>query len=496
LSDKHAILAIDQGTTSSRAIVFSLKGEVVALAQREFAQIYPHPGWVEHDPEEIWESTCAVMAEALDAAREGGWQVLTAGITNQRETSIIWDRQTGLPIYNAIVWQDRRTAALCADLVAGGYEPIVTARTGLLLDPYFSASKISWILDEVPGARARAEAGELAFGTVESFLLWRLSGGVHLSDATNASRTNLYDIHQGCWDEQLLELFQVPAALLPQVCPNAGKFALIIDGLPGGGLPITGMAGDQQAAAIGQACYRPGTMKITFGTGAFMLANTGDTVVRSQHRLLSTIAWEIEGVRSYALEGSILSAGSTLQWLRDGPGMLDEALESEQLARAISDTGGVYLVPAFAGLGAPWWDADARGALIGLTRGTGKAEIARAALEAVAYQCADLMAAMKADGIAPKALKVDGGMSANGWLMQFLADVLDKPVGRPKITETTAFGVAILAGIGAGVFESLMDVDDLWEEDTGFTPHMDAQSRAVLLEGWAEALSRVRSKPS
>jgi glycerol kinase len=495
LSDKHAILAIDQGTTSSRAIVFSLKGEVVAQAQREFAQLYPHPGWVEHDPEEIWESTCAVMDEALDAAREAGWEVLTAGITNQRETTLVWDIQTGLPIYNAIVWQDRRTADVCADLAAQGHEQMVTARTGLLLDPYFSASKIAWILDEVPGARARAEAGELAFGTVESFLLWRLSGGVHLSDATNASRTSLYDIHQGYWDVELLELFQVPAALMPQVCPNAGKFALIIDGLPGGGLPITGLAGDQQAAAIGQACYRPGTMKITFGTGAFMLANTGDVAIHSKHRLLTTIAWELEGVRAYALEGSILSAGSTLQWLRDGPGMLENAHESEALAKSISDTGGVYLVPAFAGLGAPWWDAQARGALLGLSRGTGKAQIARAALEAVAYQCADLMKAMQADGIAAKTLKVDGGMSANSWLMQFLADVLDRPVLRPNITETTAFGVAVLAGIGAGIYESLTSVDKLWQENASFEPEMDAQSRTALLAGWDEALNRVRSKP-
>ncbi|PHS27741.1 MAG: glycerol kinase [Robiginitomaculum sp.] len=494
MSDKRAILAIDQGTTSSRAIVFSLEGEIVAQAQREFAQIYPQPGWVEHDPEEIWDSTCAVIAEALDEARESGWQVLTAGITNQRETTIIWDRVTGMPIYNAIVWQDRRTAARCAELAAEGHEEMVSKRTGLLLDPYFSASKISWILDEIPGARARAEAGELAFGTVESFLLWRLSGGVHLSDATNASRTSLYDIHTGKWDEELLALFEVPAALLPTVCPNAGKFALIAQGLPGGGLPITGMAGDQQAAAIGQACYRPGEMKITFGTGAFMLANTGDKAVQSKHRLLTTIAWEIEGVRSYAMEGSILSAGSTLQWLRDGLGIIEHAGDSEEMASSITDTGGVYMVPAFAGLGAPWWDAEARGALVGLTRGTGPEQIARAGLEAVAYQCADLLDAMKADGIVPKRLKVDGGMTKNAWLMQFLADMVALPVLRPKITETTAFGVAMLAGIGAGIFESLIDVDARWHEDASFTPAIDATARQAKLAGWNEALGRVKTR--
>ncbi len=494
MSDKKAILAIDQGTTSSRAIVFSLAGDVITVAQREFAQIYPKPGWVEHDPEEIWDSTCAVITEALDAAREEGWQVVTSGITNQRETTIIWDRVTGLPIYNAIVWQDRRTADYCAGLAADGYEALINARTGLLLDPYFSASKIGWILDEIPGARARAEAGELAFGTVESFLLWRLSGGVHLSDATNASRTSLYDIHRGSWDEELLALFEVPAALLPAVCPNAGKFALIAQGQPGAGLPITGMAGDQQAAAIGQACYRPGAMKVTFGTGAFMLANTGGEVVQSDHRLLSTIAWEIEGVRSYALEGSILCAGSTLQWLRDGLGVLDSAAMSEEMATSVDDTGGVYLVPAFAGLGAPWWDAEARGALTGLTRGTSAAQIVRAGLEAVAYQCDDLMDAMKADGIAPKTLKVDGGMTANTWLMQFLADILDVPVSKPKITETTAFGVAMLAGIGAGLFESLLSIDDIWREDASFTAQMDGAHRQALLKGWSTALGRVRTK--
>jgi glycerol kinase len=419
--------------------------------------------------------------------------VACAGITNQRETTIVWDRVTGMPIYNAIVWQDRRTAAVCADLAAQGHEEMISTRTGLVLDPYFSASKISWILDEIPGARARAEAGELAFGTVESFLLWRLSGGVHLSDATNASRTSLYDIHTGAWDEELLELFGVPAALLPAVCPNAGKFALISQGLPGGGLPITGMAGDQQAAAIGQACYRPGEMKITFGTGAFMLANTGEKAVRSHHRLLSTIAWEIEGVRSYAVEGSILSAGSTMQWLRDGLGVFEEASESEAMAKSVPDTGGVYLVPAFAGLGAPWWDAEARGAVLGLSRGTERAHIVRAGLEAVAYQCSDLLSALKADGISPATLKVDGGMTQNSWLMQFLADITDKSALRPKITETTAFGVAMLAGIGAGIFESLIDIDQRWCEDARFAPTMDEGDREDLLNGWAEALGRVRT---
>ncbi len=494
MSDKTAILAIDQGTTSSRAIVFSRTGEIIALAQQEIPQIYPQPGWVEHDPEEIWNSTCTVIGEALDDAHEKGWNVLCAGITNQRETSIVWDRASGQAIHNAIVWQDRRTAAICADLFVQGYEELVNSKTGLVLDPYFSASKIAWILDEVPGARGQAEAGELAFGTVESFLLWRLSGGeMHLSDATNASRTSLYDIHQGRWDEGLLDLFQVPEALLPSVCPNAGKFTRIAPGLPGAGLLISGMAGDQQAAAIGQACFAPGDSKCTFGTGAFMLVNTGNKAVRSEHRLLSTIAWELEGVRSYALEGSILSAGSTMQWLRDGLGVMDDASMSEAMARSVEDNGGVYLVPAFAGLGAPWWDAEARGALVGLTRGSGAAEIVRAGLEAVAYQCADLMDAMKADGIVPKTLNVDGGMTNNNWLMQFLADIIDLPVARPKITETTAFGAAVLAGIGVGLYESLADVKTLWQEDATFTPAMDEALREDMLNGWQEALGRVRS---
>ncbi len=494
MSEKTAILAIDQGTTSSRAIVFSLTGEIVALAQREITQIYPKPGWVEHDPEEIWDSVCAVISEALGAAREDGWNVVAAGITNQRETSIVWERSSGLAIHNAIVWQDRRTANVCAALAADGHEEMISARTGLVLDPYFSASKVSWILDEVPGARGQAEAGELAFGTVESFLLFRLSGGaVHYSDATNASRTSLFDIHRGSWDEELLALFRVPAAVLPSVCPNAGKFALIAPDLPGAGLPITGMAGDQQAAAIGQACFAPGQMKCTFGTGAFLLANTGNKAVRSQHRLLTTIAWQLEGVRSFALEGSILSAGSTIQWLRDGLGLVSDAAESEAMAKGLEDNGGVYMVPAFAGLGAPWWDAEARGAIVGLTRGCGAAHITRAGLEAVAYQCHDLMRAMAADGVAPKLFKVDGGMSGNAWLMQFLADIVAVPVARPQITETTAFGVAVLAGIGAGHYSSLADVAELWREDAKFSPAMAEGLREDLLEGWREALERVRS---
>ncbi len=490
-----AILAIDQGTTSSRAIVFSLDGKVVALAQREFAQIYPRPGWVEHDPEEIWQSTRAVMDEALTLARAEGWQVLCAGITNQRETTILWDRATGQPIHNAIVWQDRRTANDCARLVEAGHEAMVQARTGLVLDPYFSATKIAWILDHVPGARGRAEEGELAFGTVESFLLWRLSGGtVHLSDATNASRTALFNIHTGQWDEDLLALFNVPAALLPAVCANAGLFGHIAPGLPGAGLPVTGMAGDQQAAAIGQAAYAPGASKCTFGTGAFLLANTGQKAVRSKHRLLSTIAWQLEGVHAYALEGSILSAGSTIQWLRDGLGLIGDARESEALARSVDDTGGVYLVPAFAGLGAPWWDADARGAILGLTRGSTSAQIVRAGLESVAYSCADLLGAMAADGVDLATMKVDGGMSCNDWLMHFLAGIINMPVERPAITETTAFGAAALAGIGARLYDGLGDIARIWKREAHFAPDMDEAVRTALLDGWRSALARVRTR--
>ena len=492
---KTAIVAIDQGTTSSRAIVFSLAGDVVALAQEEFAQIYPHPGWVEHDPQEIWQSTKAVLEEALRIARADGWQVLTTGIANQRETSIVWDRATGQPIHNAIVWQDRRTADVCAKLIAAGHEPMVQERTGLVLDPYFSATKIAWILDAVPGARARAEAGELAFGTVECFLLWRLTGArAHLSDATNASRTSLFNIHTGQWDEELLALFDVPAAVLPDVCANAGLFGHVEQTLPGAGLPITGMAGDQQAAAIGQAAFAPGSSKCTFGTGAFLLANTGQHVVRSKHRLLSTIAWQLEGVRSYALEGSILSAGATIQWLRDGLGLIRHARDSEALAASLDNTGGVYLVPAFAGLGAPWWDAGARGAILGLTRGSTRAQIVRAGLESVAYSCADLLGAMTADGVRLAAMKVDGGMSANNWLMQFLADIIDRPVERPAIKETTAFGAAALAGIGAGLYESLVDIGKIWRKDAQFAPAMDAAARKALLSGWGDALARVRTR--
>ena len=486
-----AVLAIDQGTTSTRAIVFDVDGRVLAKAQRELSQHFPADGWVEHDPEEIWTAALDVARRAL-AATEA--RVADIGITNQRETTILWDRATGSPIHNAIVWQDRRTAPLCRRLIDSGHEALVTARTGLLLDPYFSASKIAWLLDTVPGARERAERGELAFGTVDCFLLWRFTGGtVHATDATNAARTLLYDIHAQRWDPDLLDLFAVPAALLPAVKDNAADFGTTAPGLLPTRLPIGGMAGDQQAATVGQACFAPGMVKSTYGTGCFMLLNTGAAPVASRHRLLTTLAWRLEGRPTYALEGSIFVAGAAVQWLRDGLRLIESAGETEALAAGLGSTGGVYLVPAFTGLGAPWWDPDARGAILGLTRATGIAEIVRAALEAVCYQTADLLAAMEADSGAPiGALRVDGGMAANSWLMRFLADLLGVPVERPLVTETTALGAAFLAGLQVGLFDSLDTLAANWSPDARFDPTLAPERRAALMAGWRRALDRVR----
>ena len=487
------ILAIDQGTTSSRAMIFDDKGHCIALAQKEFTQIYPQDGWVEHDPEEIWQSVLEVCRQALQKAGEEGVEVAGIGITNQRETTLVWDRQTGKPLYNAIVWQDRRTADSCTELKATGKEEHVAACTGLLLDPYFSATKLAWILDHVVGAKAKAEKGELAFGTVDSFLLWRLTGGkVHATDATNASRTMLFNIHTQEWDSSLLEMFHIPEGLLPAVKDCIADFGTTDAKLFGRAIPIGGIAGDQQAAAIGQACFEPGMIKSTYGTGCFVLMNTGEKALRSRNRLLTTVAYRVKGQTSYAIEGSIFAAGAAVQWIRDGLKLIDSAGEVEGLAQGLNSNCGVYLVPAFTGLGAPHWDPQARGAIFGLTRNTGIAAIVRATLESVGYQTYDLMEAMKRDSkTGSKALRVDGGMAANNWFLQFLADLLDVPVERPRVTETTALGAAFLAGVQLGIFDSLADIGNHWQRDALFTPKLSAAKRHDLLSGWEKAVSRV-----
>ena len=491
---KEALLAIDQGTTSSRAIVFAPDGSVIASAQQEFAQIYPQPGWVEHDAEVIWATVTTTIRQAAAKAAKAGWVIRAAGVTNQRETAIVWDRKTGRPIHNAIVWQDRRTAGRCRDLRGGGNEGAIREKTGLVLDPYFSATKFAWILDAVDGARDRAARGELAFGTVDSFLIWRLTGGaVHATDATNASRTSLYDLKAARWDDDLLGLFDVPATGLPEVRDSAAGYGAVLDDILPGGVPICGVAGAQQAAAIGQACFHPGEAKSTYGTGAFLLLNTGDRMAASNNRLLSTVAYRLNGKSTFALEGSVLSAGATVQWLRDGLGLIGKASEIEALAASADPESGVYFVPAFTGLGAPWWDADARGAILGLTRGAGRAEIAMAALDSTAHQTGDLLDAMARDGVETKRLKVDGGMAANDRLLQRLADLTHVEVTRPVNTESTAWGAAFLAGLGSGLFASLEDGAALWRADRTVSPQMDADSRDRARRGWAEAVERVRT---
>ncbi len=491
---EKAILAIDQGTTSTRAMLFDARGGVLARAQAELRQHFPAEGWVEHDPEDIWQDTLSVVREALSKAHLGAADISAIGITNQRETTIVWERATGRAIHRAIVWQDRRTADECRRLEAV-HSLTVAAKTGLVVDAYFSASKIAWILDHVPGARARAEAGELAFGTVDCFLLWRLTGGrSHRTDATNAARTLLYDIRRQRWDEGLLKLFRVPRALLPEVMDNAADFGTTDPTLFGGAIPVAGMAGDQQAATVGQVCFEPGQIKSTYGTGCFALLNTGSTFVPSKNRLLTTIAYRLGGRPTYALEGSIFAAGSTIQWLRDGLKLIKSAGETEALARGGAGTGSVYLVPAFTGLGAPYWDPFARGAILGLTRDTGIADIVRAGLEAVCYQTGDLMGAMADDfGKAPTTLRVDGGMTVNDWVMQRLADLLGVPVERPVVTETTALGAAFLAGLQVGVFPSLETLATLWARDRRFEPAMSEEERAKRRQGWTDAVSRVRT---
>ncbi len=487
------ILSIDQGTTSSRAIVFDRAGRPVAVAQREFEQHFPDDGWVEHDPEDIWASTVAVCREALAEAQRQGARVVAIGITNQRETTVVWDRHTGKAVYNAIVWQDRRTADFCQALKADGHESAVSACTGLLLDPYFSASKVAWILDNVEGARARAERGDLAFGTVDSFLLWRLTEGrVHATDATNASRTMLFNIHQQCWDESLLKLFSVPRGMMPEVLDSAADFGTTSANVLGQALPVYGIAGDQQAAAFGQTCFRPGMLKSTYGTGCFALLNTGTSPMQSRNRLLTTVAYRLYGQPTYALEGSIFVAGAAVQWLRDCLHLISNAAETEQLAREAESTRGVYLVPAFTGLGAPYWDPNARGAIFGLTRNTGIGDLVHAALDSVCYQTVDLIDAMVADGSTrPDCLRADGGMAANSWLLGRLADLTDMAVERPEVIETTALGAAYLAGLQAGVYQSLDEISDCWLLDERFEPHLDAAERGPLLAGWHRAVARV-----
>ena len=495
MSEQPYILAIDQGTTSSRAILFDRAGRPVAVDQREFTQHYPGDGWVEHDPEEIWQTTVTVIKGALAAAGAEAGDVSAIGITNQRETTVVWERDTGSAIHNAIVWQDRRTARTCAALVEDGHGAMVQSKTGLIVDAYFSATKIAWILDHVTGARARGRRGELAFGTIDSFLLWRLTGGrSHATDATNASRTMLFDIHRQVWDDDLLALFAVPRELLPEVRDSSADFGVTESDLLGVSIPITGIAGDQQAAAFGQACFTPGMIKSTFGTGCFALVNTGGQAVASTNRLLTTVAYRLDGAPAYALEGSIFVAGAAVKWLRDTVGLIASAEQTEALVREAAPQSGVYLVPAFVGLGAPYWDPDARAALLGMTLDTGRAEIVRATLESVAYQMRDLMDAMRADGAAsPVALRVDGGMAVNGWLMQFLADILDAPVERPLITETTALGAAFLAGLHTGFYPSLEALAGQWRRDALFTPSMDEGERAQRYAGWRAAVARVRT---
>ncbi len=487
------ILALDQGTTSSRAILFNHDGGIVATAQKEFPQIFPKPGWVEHDAQEIWATQAGVASEVLHKAHATAADVAAIGITNQRETTVVWDRKTGKPICNAIVWQDRRTASICDKLRAQKLDKLIQRKTGLVVDAYFSATKVQWILQNVKGAKARAAKGELAFGTIDSWLLWNLTGGkVHATDVSNASRTMLYDIRKGTWDDELLKIFGVPRTMLPEVRDSSGEFGTTA--LLGGSIPIAGIAGDQQSALFGQVCTKPGMVKNTYGTGCFMLMNTGTKPINSKNKLLTTVAWRINGRTEYALEGSVFIAGAAIQWLRDGLGIIRQSADVEALAASVPDTGGVYLVPAFAGLGAPHWDAYARGALVGMTRGTTAAHIARAALEGIALQVMDILKAMEADaGIKLKELRVDGGASVNNLLMQLQCDLLGVSVVRPKVNETTALGAACLAGLAVGYWKNLADIAKHWQVDRKFKPAMKAAARKQITHGWKRALDRSKA---
>ncbi|MBU2097922.1 MAG: glycerol kinase GlpK [Gammaproteobacteria bacterium] len=492
------LLAIDQGTTSSRAIIYSKDGKKVGLAQQEYPQHFPHDGWVEHEPEDIWQTTLSSCRKALASAGLPATAIASIGITNQRETTVLWDRITGKTIYRAIVWQDRRTADYCQQLqqqlTDNGQPDFIRSRTGLLLDSYFSATKIRWVLDNVPGAREAANAGTLAFGTVDSFLLWKLTNGKqHCTDASNASRTLLFNIHTQQWDAELLQLFDIPRSMLPEVKDSAADFGETDSGLFGTAIPIGGIAGDQQAATFGQACFEPGMTKSTYGTGCFMLMNTGDNVIESTHNLLSTVAWRLQGKPVYALEGSIFMAGATMQWLRDKMQFFNDTAESEAMSERSSHGENVMFVPAFTGLGAPWWDADARGAIFGLTRDTGIEDIVTAALLSVCYQTRDLVDAMTSDGLGPTRIRVDGGMAANNFVMQRLADLLNCPVDRPQVTETTALGAACLAGLQCGMYSSTDEISKLWQLDRTFDPGQNGQWRQTQYERWHDAVSRTRS---
>lgn len=488
------LLSIDQGTTSSRAMLFDESGKSGFTAQKEFTQYFPNDGWVEHDPEEIWSTTLEVVAEALSKAKQDNVQILAIGITNQRETTVVWDRATGQAVYNAIVWQDRRTAHYCESLRDKGFESQVTSKTGLLLDPYFSGTKVNWILDNVDGVRARAMRGELAFGTIDSFLIWRLTEGrVHATDATNASRTLLFNIHSQSWDRDLLDMLDIPSSLLPDVRDSSADYGVTSQAVLGAEIQIGGVAGDQQSALIGQTCFQPGMIKSTYGTGCFMILNTGSRAIQSNNRLLTTVAYRLNGVVTYALEGSIFVAGAAVQWLRDGIGIIESASQTESMASQLSSNKGVYLVPAFTGLGAPHWDPDARAAIFGMTRDTGPAELVRATLESVCYQTADLLGAMRNDGQVPVSLRVDGGMVQNNWLCGFLADILEITVERPVETETTALGVAYLAGLHIGIYDSIESIEKIWQSEQRFNSNMDSKSRDKLLEDWHIAVEKVKT---
>ena len=493
---KQYLLAMDQGTTSCRAIIFSSDGTMVGTAQKEFTQIFPHDGWVEHDPTEIWATQIGVAHEALAKTGLDGADIAAIGITNQRETTVVWDKHTGKPVYNAIVWQCRRTANYCDSLKEQGYGDVVRAKTGLLIDSYFSATKIRWILQNVPGAMEKAQNGDLLFGTVDTWLIWMLTGGkVHATDPSNAARTMLYNIHELCWDAELLELFGIPACMLPEVLPSSGVFGYTKHSLFGTEIPIAGVAGDQQAALFGQCCFDKGDVKNTYGTGGFMLMNTGETAVTSQNGLVTSIAWRIGDKTQYVLEGSVFVCGAAVQWLRDGLGIIRSSADTEKLARSVPDNGGVYFVPAFVGLGAPYWDPYARGSIVGLTRAATKAHIVRATLEAMAYQTADVLAVMEQEaGTAVNSLKVDGGASANKFLLQFQADVTGKQIVRPCCIETTALGAACLAGLAVGVYDSLDAIHKIYRPDAQFDAQMSDEQRNTLYTGWKKAVERTLSE--
>jgi glycerol kinase len=494
--EKKYVLSIDQGTTSSRAILFDKKGHIVGVAQKEFTQIFPQAGWVEHDAMEIWGSVQSVISEVLAKYPVSAGEVAAIGITNQRETAVVWDKHTGQPIYNAIVWQSRQTAEICEELKAKGYDELFRSKTGLLIDAYFSGTKVKWILDHVQGAREKAEKGDLLFGTIDTWLVWKLSGGKrHVTDYSNASRTLMYNIYDLKWDDELLEILGVPKSMLPEVCSSSEVYTVTEKSLFfGEEVPISGIAGDQQAALFGQACYEPGMAKNTYGTGCFMLMNTGENAVRSQHGLLTTIAWGLNGKIEYALEGSIFVAGSAIQWLRDGLQLIKSAAETEGLANSVASTEGVYVVPAFVGLGTPYWDSDARGAVFGLTRGTTQAHFVRATLESLAYQTKDVLSSMEADsGIQLKKLRVDGGATANNFLMQFQSDLLGVPVERPVVLETTALGAAYLAGLAVGFWNDKKEIAENWAIDRTYEPRMDDKTREKLYNGWVKAVQATRA---